>query len=105
MKLEDNPFIKPENFFEGYNQSIEDFKNRPELVSFDKICHDLFTSDVGKKFMEYVHENFLIPPMADRYGRNFKEMIIWGEGFKDAFRTLKMHVRSHAQRIQAEGKQ
>src|SRR5690349_8804877 len=105
MNIEDNPLLKPEDFFAGYNKSMEDFKNRPELVAFDKLCHELFTSEAGKKWMEYVEENYLIAPIVDRNAPNFHNMALWSEGFKDFPRMLRGAVRSHNQRINAGVKQ
>jgi len=103
MEPEDNPLLQPEDFLKGYRDSIEELKNRPELVQFDKICYELFSSDIGKKFMEYVTDNYLIPPLADRTAKNFAMTAVWAEGFKDFARMIRAHIRSHSQRIAAEG--
>lgn len=102
MNLEDNPLLKPEDFMQGYKDKIEQLKNNPEFVSFDKLCYETFSSDIGKKFIEVSTERYLIPPLADRNSTNFATSAIWGEGFKDAFRMIKNCIRSHQQRINAE---
>jgi hypothetical protein len=102
MELKDNPLLQPEDFLGGYRESIEELKNRPELVQFDKICYELFSSELGKKFMEYVTENYLIPPLCDRNSPHFDMAAVWAEGFKDFPRMLRSAVQSHNQRIKAE---
>lgn len=102
MDLKDNPLLQPEDFRAGYKENIEQLKNRPELIQFDKLCYELFSSDMGKKFMEYVTEMHLIPPLADRSSPNFDVMAVWAEGFKDFPRMLRSCVKSHDQRIKAE---
>ncbi len=102
MELKDNPLLQPENYMAGYQESIDELKNRPELVSMDKLCYELFAmTDLGKKFMEVVQETFIDPPLADRNAPDFTIKVIWAEGVKDAFRTIKMHMKSHEQRIKA----
>ena len=101
--IQDNPFLQPEDFFKGYNESIEKLKNDPNLVFFDKLCFELFyATETGKKFIEFVTENYLIPPLADRNSPNFKVSAVWAEGFKDFGRMLRSSVKSHEQRIKAE---
>jgi hypothetical protein len=102
MELKDNPLLQPEDFTKGYRESIEALKNRPELIQFDKMCFELFNSELGKKFMEYVLENYVIPPMADRNSSNFSINAVWAEGFKDFARMLRASIKSHDQRIKAE---
>jgi len=105
MKLEDNPLLKPEDFLAGYNDSIENLKNNPELLAFDKLCYEVFeTSPAGKKFMEMVEQRYLIPSMINRESANYQLMVIWADGFKDAWRMIKQALISHDQRIKAGAK-
>lgn len=97
-----NPLLEPENYFSQYQESIDDLKNNPKLISFDKMCYELFEgSELGKKFMEYVQEYFLLPSLARLGAPTYQLDIIWGEGFKDAFRKIRHAIISHEQRIQA----
>ena len=34
--IDNNPYIKPENYYAGYQDSIEKLKDKPEIVQFDK---------------------------------------------------------------------
>jgi hypothetical protein len=102
MELKDNPLLQPEDFLQGYRDSIENLKNNPELISFDKLCYELFEqNELGKKFMQIAEERYLIPSIVNRESSNYKTMVIWADGFKDAFRLIKQGVLSHAQRINA----
>ncbi len=101
---EPNPYITPENYYEGYADSIEAMKNRPEFVEFDKLCHLVFGTPDGKHLIEEIEKRFLLPALASPMAPNYKTMVIYTEGFKDAFRTLKAHIHSHQQRIDAENK-
>jgi hypothetical protein len=102
MQLEDNPLLIPEDYAKGYRDSSEKLKNNPELVMFDKLCYELLSSEMGKKFLEYVEERYLIPSLANRESPNYGITVIWSEGFKDAFRLIKQCYQSHDQRIKAE---
>lgn len=101
MELQDNPFIKPEDFLAGYQDSIEALKNNPELISLDKLCYEVFSDEQGKKFLEVIKERYLIPSIVSRDTPNYAHMVIWADGFKDAFRMILQHIMSHEQRIQA----
>jgi hypothetical protein len=103
MQLKDNPLLKPEDYGAGYRDSKENLKNRPELVELDKLCYELFqVNEMGKEFMKIITERYLIPPMADRNSPSFGTSAVWAEGFKDAFRMIRMAAMSHEQRIRAE---
>ena len=101
--MERNPYLERENYFAGYQESIDKLKNRPDIVSFDKLCYEIFqNNESGRKFMEFVEQRYLIPSLANLQMTNYQQAVIWGEGFKDAFRTIKQAVMSHTQRIKAE---
>jgi hypothetical protein len=102
MKLEDNPLLQPEDYLAGYKDSIEQMKNRPELVEFDKLCYELFhTYEMGRKFIELAKERYLIPSIVNREAPNYRDMVIWADGFKDFPRLIIQCVMSHEQRIKA----
>lgn len=102
MELKDNPILQQEDYLAGYDESIEALKNKPQLVSLDKLCYEVFVgTEAGKKLMEHFLENYLIPPLADRNAPDYPMKAVWGEGFKDFIRMLRMAVKSHEQRIQA----
>ena len=97
-----NPFLMPEDPFEGYRENIEKLKNRPEAVQFEKMCYELFESyELGRKFMEHVTENMLLKPSADIEAANFDNRVVWGEGFKAFPLMIRNLIISHAQRIKA----
>ncbi len=102
MELEKNPILEPENYAKGYQDSIENLKNKPEIVEFDKLCFELFEANqTGKRFMELCKERYLIHPMSSKEAPSFTVDLIWDEGFKTFIRMLIQHVRSHKQRIEA----
>lgn len=97
-----NPYINPPNYFEGYDENIENLKNQPELVSFDKLCYEVFEmTEAGKKLMAVIEERFLLPSLA-QMNNNYQISCIHAEGLKDGFRMLRQAVASHKQRIKAE---
>lgn len=101
-KIEDNPFIKTPNYMDGYNEKIKELRNKPEVVALDKMCYELFEAHpLGKQFMEYVTERYLLGKFSDVNQANYSEACIFYEGFRDAFRLLRSSVASHKQRIQA----
>ena len=100
--MENNPFLQRENYFKGYEESIEELKNKPEVIEFDKLCYQVFHEyEPGRKLLEYCKNRYLIHAMADRSKHTYGMDVIWAEGFKDVFRLFMSHVMSHEQRIQA----
>lgn len=101
MELKDNPLLQPEDYFSSYNEQIERLKNDPNLVSFEKLCYEVFSTEMGKKFMEHVETHFIWPALADRNSPHYKLLVIWADGFKDFPRMIKQSIISHDQRIKA----
>lgn len=102
MNFAENPFLQPEDYMKGYRESVEKLKNDPNLVAFDRMCYELFTTDLGKRFMQYVTEIYLLPSLVNKDSPNFALMAIWQDGFKDAFRIIRQGIKSHDQRIKSE---
>ena len=101
--MEHNPILEQENYFKQYQASIEQLKNHPEVLTFDKLCYELFEANpTGRKFIEYAENRYIFPSLAQRGSATYQIDVIWGEGFKEAFRTIKNAVTSHKQRIKSE---
>lgn len=102
---QNNPFLEQENFFAGYQKSIDELKNNPLIIELDKLCYELFEcNEQGKRFMELVIERYLIPAMAKPGTPTYQLDVMWSEGFKEFGRMLLGAVKSHQQRIQAGNK-
>lgn len=97
-----NPYIEPENYFDGYKESIEKLKERPEFVEFDKLCHLVFGTPDGQHLMKELEKRFLINSLCSPNVPNYQTLVIYTEGFRDAIRQLRNSVLSHEQRIKAE---
>lgn len=103
MNPNDNPFLKPTDYYEGYKENIDKLKDNPLVCEFDKICYELFgILEQGKEFLKVVEKRFLIPALAQRGSPSYAIDCIWADGFKDAFRHIIQCVESHNQRIKAE---
>lgn len=102
MSEQKNPYIEPEDYYEGYRQNIDKLKDRPEFVEFDKLCHLVFVTPDGKQLMEEIEKRFLIPALCSPTAENFSTNVIWAEGYKEAFRMIRNCIMSHEQRIKAE---
>lgn len=100
---EENPLINPQNPFEGYNEQIKKLRNNPELVSFDRMCYELFeNNETGRKFMEYLLIHKILKPASDQNNPMLQIHAVWAEGFKAFYYMLMNGVTSHKQRIHAE---
>ena len=102
--MEKNPLLEPENYYAGYEKSMNDLKNNPELIEFDKLCYELFENqEAGKRFMQIVTQRYLIPSLVNKGNPTYQLDVLWQEGFKDFIRTILCCTVSHKQRIQAQG--
>lgn len=102
MEDNKNPILEPEDYFKPYKENIETMKNNPELIEFDKLCYELFEMNpIGKKFLEIATDKYLIHSLVQRGSPTYQIDVLWQEGFKDAYRYLKLGVNSHNQRIKA----
>lgn len=99
---EENPFLKPENYYAGYQESIDALKNKPEALEMDKLCYFVFNTEPGKRLMSEIVERFLLPGFIHPGTDGVQHAAIYYEGFKEGFRMLRNCVRSHEQRIAAE---
>ena len=99
---EKNPYIEPEDYYAGYKENIDKLKDNPEMVEFDKLCHLVFQTPDGKHLMQEIEKRFLIPALCVPTANNYANMVIYCEGYKDAFRHLRANILSHDQRIKAE---
>jgi len=95
-----NPFLEQEDFFAGYKKNIDNLKNNPMIIEFDKLCYELFAmNDMGKRWMELIKERYIIPSLAKAGTATYQIDVIWGEGFKDFGRMIIMALAAHEQRI------
>ena len=94
--------FEPENYFDGYNDSIEDLKNKPEILEIDMLFYQVFNTSFGKKLQEEIDKRILIPAMGNRNSGSFSQDLLYCEGYKEAFRFIKSCVESHRQRIATE---
>lgn len=101
-EMQPNPLLQPENYHAGYQKKIDELKNQPETIQFQKMCYELFEGlELGRKFMEYVTEQILLKPNADIDKPNFENKNIWGEGFKAFPLMIRSFIAAHNQHIKA----
>jgi hypothetical protein len=101
-----NPFIEPENYFAGYQESIDNLKNNPAIVQFDRLCYEVFeATEMGREFIKFAINRFLVNSQVSKGNPTYQLDVIWQEGFRDAYRMILNHIESHKQRIKAHGKE
>lgn len=100
--LENNPLLQQENFFAGYQEKIEALKNTPEVIEFDKLTFEIFEkTDAGKRWIEIVKENYIIPGLARPGTPTYQVDVILWDGFKEFGRMILNCIKAHQQRIEA----
>ena len=104
---EKNGIIEPENYFEGYNESIKQAaKANPGEVVFDELCFTVLgKSEDGKKLMELIKEQFIMPSVPCKLsGADFPIAATYYEGYREAFRQLLGQVEGYKRRMLYEAK-
>ncbi len=99
---ETNPYLQPEDYFEGYQKKMDELKTRPDVVELDKLCYMVFQTDDGKKLIEQFVERYLLPGFVNPAAASPGHAALYYEGFKEAFRLIRGSVKAHEQRIEAE---
>jgi hypothetical protein len=99
---EPNYILEQENYGKQYQENIEALKNRPEVIELDKLFFEVFEKyEPGKRLLEIAKERWLIPSLAAKGTRTYKEDLLWGEGFKEFIRLILSSIKTHQQRILA----
>lgn len=98
-----NPYIEQENYFEGYNESIERNKNNADTVEFDKLCFEVFmNTDLGKRLMTIMVDTYLMKSFAYPNDSSYQTKAVYFEGYRDCVRTFKNAATNYKQRKDAE---
>lgn len=99
---DENPYLKQEDYFEGYQKKIDELKFRPDVVHLDKLCYSVFSTEDGKQLLNEFCERYLLQGFVNPSVANASHAALYYEGFKEAFRLIRGSVKAHQQRIDAE---
>lgn len=93
--------MNPENFYEQYQTQ------QPEQqgVQLDELCWNVFNTDAGKELMKIIKERFLVMPAPGPVGKDYPQMCVFYEGFREAFRQIVASVDGYQQKKDFEAKQ
>lgn len=94
-----------EDFWQGYQTSIDKSKEDPRLIEFDRLCFEVFEkTEAGKKLLEYLIETIVMPGTPSRDTQAFPMTCVYYEGQRDCIRLLRQSTRSYRERKEAEDK-
>jgi hypothetical protein len=97
-----NPILEQEDYYKGYNEKIQEMRNKPEVIEFEKLVYELFEMNPqGKRFLELIVEKYLIPRRSQPGTQTFAMDLLWEDGYKSPFREIRDAIRSHQNRIMA----
>ena len=100
QKKTNNPLIDPPNYWASYQQSIDKLnENNPEILELSKLCFETFETAPGKKLMEKIEREFLIPVLARVGSPDYANLAIYFNGFKAALLMLRDAHNQHQRRI------
>ena len=94
-KDKENPFIEPENYWSQYNESMDKAGSDKSSLEFAKLCFLIFENENGKALMKMIDDNILMPNLVPIGTNNYSQVSTYYEGYKEAFRLLKMSIQSH----------
>lgn len=103
MTIKKNPYINPTNYWEGYHQKLDkdELPNQPDKLEFLAWCVFEKTND-GKSLLEEIERRYVMPGLVSPSSNNYSNNLIFMEGFKHAFRTLRALTESHKNRLKSE---
>lgn len=94
-----------EDYWAGYQASIDKLKNDPNVVEFDKLCFYVFgLSEEGKTLLDYFKNNILMASIPAKLDSNYDKACIYYEGYREAFRQLIHGTKNYQIRKEAEDK-
>lgn len=100
-----NPYLEREDFFAGYNKSIDELKKDPTLIELSRLHYELFEMNpAGKRCLELWIERYVMPALVNRGQPTYQLDVLWQEGFKDAFRMIRNTIFTYKQQMKAEVK-
>jgi hypothetical protein len=102
MEPDNNPILQPEDYAAQYKKNVEELRNSPHVIEWDKLCYELFEiNPQGKRWLEIVTERWLIPALARPGTPTYQLDVMFWEGYKDFGRMLLLALQTHKQRIMA----
>lgn len=94
-----------EDYWAGYQASIDKLKNDPSFIEFDKLCFHVFgVTEEGKRILKYFQDNILMASIPAKLDANYDKACIYYEGYREAFRQLIHGTKNYIQRKEAEDK-
>lgn len=96
-----NPYIpKPDDYFEGYNQSIEqNFDN--QAFKYSQLTHNLFTTTAGKQWMAETKLH-LANRFVDLNSYNSALELAELQGTRRMLNTIEQHIAVFEQHLQGK---
>ncbi len=91
-----------EDYWAGYQESIDKLRNDPETISFDQLCFEVFNSKEGKKLLEYFESNIVMGAVPSKIDNNFDKSCIYYEGYRQGFRQIIHAVKNYQLRKEAQ---
>lgn len=103
MSIENNEYLKQEDYLAPYNESIKKLKEQnPGEFDFDKLTYAVLSTPDGRRWLDELIERFLIPAYIHPNSPDLGDKAIYFEGYKQAFRFIRDSYKSHESRIAAE---
>jgi hypothetical protein len=102
MEPNSNPLLQPEDYAAQYKKNVEELRNNPQVIEWDRLCYELFEMNPqGKRWMEIVTERWIIPALARPGTPTYQLDVMFWEGYKEFGRMLLLALQTHKHRIAA----
>lgn len=106
MSQSKNPYIEPENYFSGYEESMKEIEKLQGHVELDRLCYEVLgVSESAKKLMEILKDRFICAPTPVKINAHYETACVYYEGWRAALRYLHTLVESYKQRKDFEAKE
>jgi hypothetical protein len=103
MNPEDNPYIAPQNYLSGYQDSLNQFQETANQIELDRLCFEVFVAnETGRKLMEVIKSRYIHTATPFKIGPDYKYACIYYEGLRQAYRGLEELAMSYKHRKEHE---
>lgn len=94
-----------EDYFQGYQDSINANAEKGDKFEYDRLCYEVFHgSEAGEKLLKYFKDSIVMAATPAKMDNSYEKACVYYEGYREGFRQILFGVKSYPERREAEEK-
>lgn len=100
-----------DGYYEGHPTGMEaqvkkmHEERERQSLEMERLCYEVYITNAdGARLLKMFHDRFVVPGLAAPQQENFKNAVVYFEGFKEAFRGMSNMATNHLLRLNAGNK-